>query len=182
MAALAAAIALGLTACTGNTHSADPKVTSPATSVATSVPSPVTSATPPGASLAHDAQEAAAIALVRAYVDEYNKALKSGSTTAFRDTFNKSCALCFGDASRIDEYTRNNRKITGGTFTLIAPRAIRMSYGKILVQAQLSQATARILDKNGHTLEKFAVVPRFGFTWITKPVPGGTLIMDSVPS
>ena len=184
IAVIVASAALGLTACGEDTRAADPKVTTPASPVATRAPSPTTtSTTPPGPSRAQAAQETAAIAMVRAYVDEYNKALQSGSTTAFRDTFNKTCALCFGDANRIDEYTRSNRTITGGAFTLIAPRAIRMSSGKILVQAQLSQAAARILDKNGHILEKFKLTPTIGFTWTTKPIPSGTLIIvDSVPS
>jgi len=184
--AIAAAVAFGLTGCAGGSQAADPKVTTPAKPLTTRAPSPNTtnaSTAPPGTSPAQTSQETAAIALVRAYVDEYNNALQSGSTTAFRDTFNKRCALCFGDARRIDEYTRSSRTINGGAFTLIAPKAIRMSSGQILVQAELSQAAARIMDKNGHTLDKFAVVPRFGFTWTTKPVPEGTLvIVDSVPS
>ena len=114
---------------------ADPKVTTPAKPLTTRAPSPDTtnaSTAPPGTSPAQTSQETAAIALVRAYVDEYNNALQSGSTTAFRDTFNKRCALCFGDARRIDEYTRSSRTINGGAFTLIAPKAIRMSSGQIL--------------------------------------------------
>ena len=184
IATVAVSVALGLTGCAGHSRAADPRVTPPAGSVAPSAPVPTPSTTaPPTQSSRHASEEAAAIAVVRAYVDEYNNALQSGSTTAFRDTFNKRCALCFGDARRIDEYTRSSRTINGGAFTLIAPKAIRMSSGQILVQAELSQAAARIMDKNGHTLDKFAVVPRFGFTWTTKPVPEGTLvIVDSVPS
>ena len=183
IAVMAASAALGLTGCAWDTRAAKPKVTTPASAVASRAPSPTTtSTTPPGPSPAR-AQEAEAIALVRSYVDEFNKALKSGSTTAFRATFNKDCAICLGDATTIDGYVRSHKEITGGAYMLIAPAAIRTPSGQIWVQAQLSQAAARILDKNGHTLDKFAVVPRFGFTWKTKSVPGGPLIIfDSVPS
>jgi hypothetical protein len=159
----------------------------PAGPVATSAPSPAptrtTTTAPPGQSSTRASEEAAAIAVVRKYVTEFNEALKSGRTTAFRATFKPSCALCLGDAMTIDEYTRSNKRIAGGAYTLITPRAVRMSSGQFLVQAELSQTAARILDRNGRALDKFAVVPRFGFTWTTKPIPGGTLIIvDSVPS
>jgi len=115
--------------------------------------------------------------LVRSYVAEYNKALQSGSTTAFRATFQQTCALCFADANTIDRYVRSSRKITGGAFTLIAPTAVRTSSGQIWVQAQVSQAAAKILDRDGRTLEKFNTTRPFGFTWRTKLGSGGRLII-----
>jgi len=181
IAALAASAALGLTACGGDTRAADAKVTTPARPVASRTPSPATNkTTPPWPSPAQASQETAAIALVRTYVAVYNKALQSGSTTAFRDTFKETCALCLGDASRIDEYDRSSKKIVGGTFTLMAPAAIRTPSGQIWVQAQLRQAAARILDRDGHTLENFKLTPTIGFTWRTKPSSGDKLVIVGI--
>jgi hypothetical protein len=145
IAALTVAVALGLTGCAGDSKAADPKVTTPAGSAATSPPSPApTTTAPPGQSSTRAFEEAAAIAVVRAYVDEYNKALQSGSTAAFRATFKETCAKCLGNATIVDEVFKKRQRIHGLKYTLDSPLVTFHDSRLIFVEGQLSQRVNRV--------------------------------------
>jgi hypothetical protein len=170
IAALAVSIALGLTGCAGDSKAADPKVTTPARSVATSPPPPApTTTAPPTQASTRASEEAAAIAVVRAYVDEYNKALQSGSTTAFRTTFKPSCALCLGDASKIDETFRKKQRIHGLRVALASPLVTFHDSRQIWVEAWMSLTGGQVLSASGAVADTFTPVPRFRFLWRVKP-------------
>ena len=173
IAAIAASAALGLAACGGDTHAADPKFTPPASPLATRAPSPANtstaSTTPPGQSPSRAGQEAAAIALVRTYVDEYNKALQSGSTTAFRSTFKETCAVCLGDAVEIDKAFRKRQRIRGLQYDLESPRVTVHDNRQIFVEVQMSQAGGRLLTASGNVVQSFTPTVPFRFNWRVEP-------------
>jgi hypothetical protein len=173
IAAIATSVALGLTGCAGDSQAADPKVTTPAGPAATSPPSlpptRTTTTAPPGQSSTRASEEAAAIAVVRSYVAEYNKALKSGSTTAFRATFKESCPLCLDDASRIDETFRKKQRPHGLQATLTSPLVTLHDSGQIWVEAWMSQAGGQLLSASGAASDTFTPVPKFRFLWRVKP-------------
>jgi hypothetical protein len=170
IAALAVSVALGLTGCSGDSRAADPKVTTPAGPVATSPPSPApTTTAPPTQSSTRASEEAAAIAVVRAYVDEYNKALQSGSTTAFRKTFEPSCALCLEDAGGIDRTFRQKQRPKGLQVTLTSPLVTLHDRRQIWVEAWMSQAGGQVLSASGGVADTFTPVAKFRFLWRVKP-------------
>ena len=170
IAALAVSIALGLTGCSGDSRAADPKVTTPAGPAATSPPSPApTTTAPPGQSSTRASEEAAAIAVVQKYVDEYNKALQSGSTTAFRATFKETCAMCLGNATRIDEIFRNSQRLNGLNYTLASPRVTLHESRLIFVEGQLSRAGGKVLSASGAVVESFKPSATIRFLWRVKP-------------
>jgi hypothetical protein len=174
---MAASAALGLTGCAGGSRAADPEVTSPVGAVVTSAPSPAPTSTtspttttaPPTQSSARASQEAAAIALVRTYVAEYNKALKSGSTTAFRATFKESCSMCLGNATILDELFRKNQRIRGLQSTVASPRVVLHDNRQIRVEGQLSQAGGQVLAASSAVVHKITPTPAFPFNWRVAP-------------
>ena len=169
IATVAVAVALGLTGCAGDSRAADPKVTTPA-SVASSAPGPAaTSTAPPTQSSRRAAEEATAIAVVRKYVDEYNEALLSGSTTAFRATFKESCAMCLGNATIIDQIFRKKQRLHGLQYTLKSPLVTLHDSRQIWVEAWMSQAGGQVLSASGAVAETFTPVARFRFLWRIKP-------------
>ena len=175
---IAASAALGLTACGGDTPAADPKVTTPTSPVATAAPGPTTSTsstTPTGQSPSRTNQETAAIALVRGYVDEYNKALQSGSTTAFRATFKETCAVCLADAVEIDKAFRKKQRIRGLQYALESPRVTFHDNRQIFVEVQMSQAGGRLLTASGNVVQSFTPTVAFRFNWRVEP--GGSPVI-----
>ena len=177
IATVAVAVALVLTGCAGGSQAADPKVTPPAGAVATSAPSPTpTTPAPPTQSLRRTSEEAAAIAVVRAYVDEYNEALQSGSTTAFRATFKKSCPLCLGDANTIDATFGSKQRLRGLQVTLDSPRVTLHESHLIFVEGGLSQARGQVLSASGAVVKSFKPVATFRFLWRVKPGPSPVII------
>lgn len=175
IAAIAVAAALGLTACGGDTHAADTQVTTPASAEATSPPRPPspTSTAPPGKSAARAAQEAAAIALVRTYVDEYNKALQSGSTTDFRETFENTCAYCLAEATTIERTFRTKQQLRGLQYTVTSPvvtfNGVAHGGPQIWVEGQLSQAGGKVLAASGAVVHNVTPTPPFRVLWEVKP-------------
>ena len=168
--AIAASAALALTGCGAGSQAADPTPTSPASTRAPG-PAPTSPATttPPRQSSARAAQEAAAITVVRAYVDEYNKALQSGSTTAFRATFKESCAFCFGDANRIDATFRKDQRLRGLQFAVASLAVTFHDNRQIFVEGQLSQAGGKVLTASGSVLHNITPTPAFRVLWRIKP-------------
>jgi hypothetical protein len=171
---MAASVALGLTGCGGGSQAADPTDPTP-TSVkgATSAPGPApnrpTSTTQARPSSVRATQEAAAIALVRTYVDEYNKALKSGSTTAFRETFKQTCAFCLGNATIIDGVFMKNQRLRGLQSALDSPRATLHDSRQIFVEGQLSQAGGQVLSASGAEVKIFKQTRAVRVLWRVKP-------------
>jgi hypothetical protein len=170
IAAVAVSIALGLTGCAGDSRAADPKITTPAGPVATSPPSPApTTTAPPTQSSARASEEAAAIAVVRAYVDEYNKALQSGSTTAFRTTFKPSCAMCLAEATTIDGTFRQRQRLKGLQYAVASPHVVLHDNRQIWVEGQLSQAGGKVLAASGAVVHDVSPTPAFRFNWRVTP-------------
>ena len=188
IAVLAASAALGLTGCAEDSRAADPKVTTPASPVATKAPSPVptgtSTTTPPKQSSLRASEEAAAIAVVRKYVAEYNKALQSGSTTAFRDTFKKTCAFCFGDANRLDEVFRKNQRIHGLRSAIASPivtfNGVAHGGPQIWVEGQLSQAGGQVLTASGAVVHNITPKPAFRVLWEVKPGTSPVIVASEI--
>jgi hypothetical protein len=192
-AAIAASVALGLTGCAGDSRAADPKVTTPAGSAATATsapgPAPTRTAsaattTPPGQSSLRASEEAAAIALVRTYVDEYNKALQSGSTTAFRETFKESCPLCLGDANRLDEVFKKNQRIHGLRSAVASPivtfSGVAHGGPQIWVEGQLSQAGGQVLAASGAVVHNITPTPAFRVLWEVKAGTSPVIVASEI--
>jgi hypothetical protein len=159
-----------LTGCSGDSRAADPKTTTPAGSAATSPPSPApTTAAPPTQSSTRASEEAAAIAVVRAYVDEYNKALQSGSTTALRATFKETCAKCLGNATIVDEVFKKRQRIHGLKYTLDSLLVTFHDDRLIFVEGQLSQAGGQVLSASGAVVHNVTPTPAFRFLWRIQP-------------
>ena len=172
IAAIAAITALGLTACGGDTRAADAGGTTPASAGPTSPPSPTANTNttaPPGQPATRASQEATAIALVRTYVDEYNKALKSGSTTAFRETFKETCAFCFGDANRIDATFRKHQQLRGLRLAVTSLHVSLHDSRQVWVEGQVSQAGGKVLSDSGVVAKSFKQTRAYRFLWRVKP-------------
>jgi len=106
-------------------------------------------------------------------VDEYNKALQSGSTTAFRDTFKKSCGMCLAEANTIDETFRKNQQVRRLQYALASPVVTFNGHFRggpqIWVQGQLSQAGGQILASSGIVMQNITPTAGFRVTWRVKP-------------
>jgi len=178
IATIAASVVLGLTGCAGESRAADPKVTTPAgaAATATSAPGPAptrtagaATTTPPGQSSLRASEEAAAIAVVRRYVAEYNEALQSGSTTEFRETFKESCAFCLGNAVIIDGISRKNQQVRGLKYALASPRVTLHESRLIFVEGQLSQAGGQVLSASGAVVKRYTQTRASRVLWRVKP-------------
>jgi hypothetical protein len=174
IAALTVSVALGLTGCAGDSKAADPKVTTRAGSAATSPPSPApTTTAPPTQSSTRASEEAAAIDLVQTFLAEYNKALQSGSTTAFRATFKESCAMCLAEAETIDGTFRHRQRLQGLQYavasTLVVFNGVTHSGAQIWVQGQVSQAGGQILASSGTVFQSITPTVGFRVTWQVQP-------------
>ncbi len=106
--------------------------------------------------------------MVRRYVDEFNGALQSGNTTAFRATFNKSCALCLGNANLIDETFRKHQRVHGYRVALTSPLVTLHDSRQIWVEAQLAQAGGQVLSDSGAVVHNVTPTPMFKFLWRVK--------------
>ncbi len=108
---ISATVAVGLVVLAGCSGSDPAPIDAPTGHPGTAPPTTTASATPtqdPGP---------AAIAAVQRMFDAYNAMLKSGSSTAYRATFTKTCALCLGDAQTIDAIARKHERIVGGQYS-----------------------------------------------------------------
>ena len=166
LVAIAASAALGLTACGGGTPATDPTVTTPPRSVTTSAPSATTtSTTPTTASSTKASEESAAIALVQAHFAEYNKMLQSGSTTAFRATFEESCASCLGDATTNEAAFRNKQQLRGLEYAVTSLRVTFHDSRQVWVEGDLAQAGGQLVDASGTVIQTFTPTPAFRVLW-----------------
>jgi hypothetical protein len=144
-----------------------------ATSAPSLAPTRTTTTAPPRQSSVRASEEAAAIAVVRKYVTEYNEALKSGSTTAFRATFKESCAMCLAEATTIDGSFRQKQSLRGLQYavasTLVVFNGVTHGGPQIWVQGQLSQAGGQILAPSGTLIQNITPTAGFRVTWRVKP-------------
>jgi hypothetical protein len=164
--ALAGALALGVSACGGET----PPETAPSTTPATASPSPT--ATGPAApvlpELAKREDAVGAKAFVKFYFAAVTYAMKTGDTESLMAVSAKECNTCGNLIQRIDQIYETGGRVEGGRWAAIAfvedPGAPKPLLRWLV---QVKQAKHRILGAksgNGPVAEKFFAL-RVSVVW-----------------
>jgi hypothetical protein len=133
---------------------------------------PGTAATPTTATPSGNPTEnayASAIAAVEKMYVEYNLALRSGRTAAYRATFANTCGYCQQNAKFIDANTGRGRSIVGGQFTLTRMHKATIHESDIYVQGRASETAARIVE-SGKTIQRFKAAPSFLVLWTVRQI------------
>lgn len=118
-----------------------------------------------------------AIAAVSRMYAEYNNALKSGRTAAYRATFVGSCQYCVTNAQLIDAFTRKGQTVVGGKYTL---RELKLAADQpkfVLVQGYVSQAAARVMMSD-KVVQRYKAVRPFLAVWRVIEIDGHWVISD----
>jgi hypothetical protein len=128
-----------------------------------------------------DLADAAAIAAVQRMYAEFNVALHSLRSDAYRQTFTKGCGYCVSNADLVDGLRDKRERIVGGQFSLTGLRVAYVQPTFVLVEGYLAQDAARI-TKQGSTVKDYKAAPHFRAIWRVERLDGTAVITkEDVP-
>jgi hypothetical protein len=165
-----------LAACTTPGGATTPPTAAPTASASTSGPTATTTPTTI-ATTSTASDEQLAIQAVERYYAEFNKALQTRRTDAFRKTFKDGCPKCLQAANKIDGAALSGRRFEGGVTTVAQFKATEPTDkipGRKVLRGTVSSAPIKVLDASnaivesdtGGSTDRLFVVVRTGDAWL----------------